>query len=317
MATPSFGNGLQKEVQREREGKMQQTSLAFRRKKSIAVASTVFLFPALLVIAIFIIYPIIDSFATSAYDWNGITDKLFVGFGNWKEMLHDKVFWKAFGNNLIVMVLSICIQMPIGIALATWLDKVGRKGNVAKVIWFIPMLMSSVAIGYLFRYALDANTGFVTGLSQLFGGGRVDLLGNPGKVLLTCIFIISWQFTPFYMVYYLAGYSGLSEDVKEAAMIDGATESQYFWKVALPLLKPTIKSAVILSMVGSLKYFDLVYVLTKGGPSHASELMATYMYSMAFESHRNGYASALACGMFILISLIAIVTMRLLNRKED
>ncbi len=164
------------------------------------------------------------------------------------------------------MVLSIVIQMPIGLALATFLDKVGRKGNVCKVIWFIPMLMSSVAIGYLFRYALDANTGFVTAISKFFGGGTVDLLGNTGTVLITCIFIIAWQFIPFYMVYYLAGYSGLPSDVHEAAMVDGATESQYFWQISLPLLKPTIKSAVVLSIVGSLKYFDLVYVLTNGGP---------------------------------------------------
>lgn len=293
------------------------SSMSLRRKET-AVAAAVFLVPALLVIAVYVIYPIIQSFITSGYEWNGYSsNKSFIGLANWTELLKDKVFWNAFKNNLLVMVLSIVIQMPIGLALATFLDKVGRKGNVCKVIWFIPMLMSSVAIGYLFRYALDANTGFVTAISKFFGGGTVDLLGNTGTVLVTCIFIIAWQFIPFYMVYYLAGYSGLPSDVHEAAMVDGATESQYFWQISLPLLKPTIKSAIVLSIVGSLKYFDLVYVLTNGGPSHASELMATYMYSNAFSSYRMGYASAIASGMFLLISVIAIVTMRLLNGKED
>lgn len=293
-------------------------SMSLRRKKETAVAAAVFLVPALLVIAVFVIYPILQSFITSGYEWNGYSsNKSFIGLANWAELLKDKVFWNAFKNNLLVMVLSIVIQMPIGLALATFLDKVGRKGNVCKVIWFIPMLMSSVAIGYLFRYALDANTGFVTAISKFFGGSTVDLLGNTGTVLITCIFIIAWQFIPFYMVYYLAGYSGLPSDVHEAAMVDGATESQYFWQISLPLLKPTIKSAVVLSIVGSLKYFDLVYVLTNGGPSHASELMATYMYSNAFSSYRMGYASAIASGMFLLISVIAIVTMRVLNGKED
>ena len=138
---------------------------------------------------------------------------MFIGLKNWAELIKDKVFWNAFKNNLLVMVLSIVIQMPIGLALATFLDKVGKKGNICKVIWFIPMLMSSVAIGYLFRYALDANTGFVTAISKFFGGGTVDLLGNTGTVLVTCIFIIAWQFIPFYMVYYLAGYSGLPSDI--------------------------------------------------------------------------------------------------------
>lgn len=296
----------------------ERSSMSLRRRRETAVAAAIFLVPALLVIAVFVIYPIIQSFLTSGYEWNGYSsNKRFIGLANWAELLKDKVFWNAFKNNLLVMVLSILIQMPIGLALATFLDKVGRKGNICKVIWFIPMLMSSVAIGYLFRYALDANTGFITAISKFFGGGTVDLLGNTGTVLVTCIFIIAWQFIPFYMVYYLAGYSGLPSDVHEAAMVDGATESQYFWQISLPLLKPTIKSAVVLSIVGSLKYFDLVYVLTNGGPSHASELMATYMYSNAFSSYRMGYASAIASGMFLLISVIAIVTMRLLNGKED
>jgi raffinose/stachyose/melibiose transport system permease protein len=236
---------------------------------------------------------------------------------NWATLAKDKAFWSAFKNNIIVMVLSIVLQMPIGLALATFLNLVGKKGDICKVIWFIPMLMSSVAIGYLFRYALDPTTGFVTAISKLFGGGKVDLLGNPSTVLLTVIVIIAWQFTPFYMVYYMAGYGSIPSDVHEAAMVDGATEGQYFWKIALPLLKPSIKSAVVLSIVGSLKYFDLVYVMTGGGPGSSSELMATYMYSAAFESYQMGYASAIASGMFILISLIAIITMRLLNRGED
>lgn len=289
-----------------------------RNSREIGIAAAIFLAPALIVIAVYIIYPIIQSFITSGYDWNGYSsNKTFIGLANWTELLGDGNFWHAFKNNIIVMILSIVIQMPIGLVLATFLDRTGKKGNVFKVIWFIPMLMSSVAIGYLFRYALDANTGFVSSLSQFFGGGKVDLLGNPKTVLVTCIFIIAWQFIPFYMVYYLAGYSGLPGDVHEAAVIDGATENQYFWKISLPLLVPSIKSAVVLSIVGSLKYFDLVYVMTGGGPSGSSELMATYMYSNAFESYRMGYASAIASGMFILISIIAIVTMGLLNRKED
>lgn len=297
---------------------MNKGSMAERNRKEVAVASAVFLAPALLVIAIFIAYPIVQSFITSLYDWNGYSaNRAFIGIQNWITLIKDMQFWAAFRNNILVMVLSIIIQMPIGMALATFLNYVGKKGNVCKVIWFIPMLMSSVAIGYLFRYALDPTTGFVTAISRLFGGGRVDLLGNPRTVLFTCIFIIAWQFIPFYMVYYMAGYGGIPGDIHEAAMVDGSTEGQYFWQVSLPLLKPSIKSAVVLSIVGSLKYFDLVYVMTGGGPSGASELMATYMYSKAFDTYQMGYASAVASGMFILISVIAIVTMRLLNREED
>ena len=119
------------------------------------------------------------------------------------------------------------------------------------------------------------------------------------------------------MVYFLAAYSSLPSDVYEAAIIDGATKGQYFWKVALPMMKPSIKSAIILSMVGSLKYFDLIYVMTGGGPGTSSELMATYMYKTAFSSQRMGYGSTIACGMFILITVISLVTMKILNRNGD
>jgi raffinose/stachyose/melibiose transport system permease protein len=208
-------------------------SMAKRNQRETAIAAAVFLAPALLVIAIFIIYPIIQSFITSTYDWNGYSsNKVFVGLQNWVTLMKDTAFWSAFKNNILVMVLSIVLQMPIGLALATFLNYVGKKGDICKVIWFIPMLMSSVAIGYLFRYALDPTTGFVTALSKLFGGGKVDLLGNPNTVLVTCIVIIAWQFIPFYMVYYMAGYGGISADIHEVAMVDGATEGQYFWQVS-------------------------------------------------------------------------------------
>ena len=298
---------------------MQSTNiLARKREREIRKVSAVFLLPALIFIAVFVIYPIADSFATSLFEWNGITaGKKFIAGTNWRELITDMTFWKAFRNNVVVMVLSIVIQMPIGMAIATFLDRVGKKGTIFKVVWFLPMLMSSVAIGYLFKYALDTNTGLVSTISKMLGCKNIDLLGNPNTVLLTVTVVICWQFIPFYMVYFMAAYSGLPSDVYEAAVIDGATRGQYFWKVALPMMKPSIKSAVILSMVGSLKYFDLIYVMTGGGPGTSSELMATYMYSNAFESYRMGYASTIASGMFIVITAISLITMRLINGREE
>lgn len=293
-------------------------SLKKKREKSVRNASIIFLLPSLLFLVIFIAYPIFYSFKTSFYNWNGITvGKTFIEFENWKELILDSTFRKAFFNNIIIMILSIVIQLPVGMALATFLDFKGKKANLFKIIWFIPMLMSSVAIGYLFKYALDANSGIISGLSKLFGGPAIDLLGNPKTALVTISIAICWQFIPFYMVYFLAAYSSLPSDVYEAAIIDGATKGQYFWKVALPMMKPSIKSAMILSMVGSLKYFDLIYVMTGGGPGSSSELMATYMYKNAFLSQRMGYGSTIACGMFILITIISLVTMKILNKNGD
>ncbi len=293
-------------------------SIKTKKKISDGICIAVFLFPVLFFLAVYLLYPIIATFINSLHQWNGISaEKTFLGLANWIKLIRDSNFWKAALNNVKIMVLSLVIQMPIGILLATYLDAVGKKGNAFKAIWFLPMLMSSVAIGYLFRYALATNGGLITSISQLFGGGKVDLLGNQKTALYAVIGVICWQFIPFYMVYYMAGYSSISTDVYEASILDGATRGQYVRHVALPLLVPTIRSAVILSLIGSLKYFDLVYVMTGGGPSNATELMATYMYKQSFVTFNMGYGSTIAAGMFILITLFASIVMRLMNGRGD
>ena len=291
--------------------------LAIRQRNTRKVAA-LFLAPVTILMIVYIFYPIVDTFITSTYQWNGISaDKKFIGIQNWITLLQDKSFWIAFKNNLVIMVLSIVIQIPLGLALATFLDFGGKKLTVFKVIWFIPLLMSSVAIGFLFTYALATNGGIVSTISGWFGGGNIDLLGNPKTALFTVIAVICWQFTPFYMVYFMAAFTNIPYDVFEAARIDGATRGQYFWRIALPLLVPSMKSAAILSMVGSLKYFDLIYVMTGGGPGTSTELMATYMYKESFSQFNMGYGSAVAGGMFILISMIALITMKLINGKKE
>ncbi|MDR2025744.1 MAG: sugar ABC transporter permease [Hungatella sp.] len=294
------------------------TSLQKKRTRETYTAAAVFLAPVLALLIVFIFFPILDTFKTSAYKWNGIdANPVFIGLSNWNQLLYDSSFWIAFKNNIIIMVCSILVQIPLGLAMATFLDFGGtKKFNIFKILWFIPLLMSSVAIGFLFIYALATNGGIVSTLSQLLGGKNIDLLGNPRLALFTVIMVIAWQFTPFYMVYCMAAYTNISADVFEASLIDGATKLQYFRNIALPLLTPSLKSAAILSMVGSLKYFDLIYVMTGGGPGTSTELMATYMYKQSFKNFNMGYGSAVAGGMFLLITLMALVTMKLINEKE-
>lgn len=297
---------------------MKDNALAKRRQRSTNQAAFIFLLPVILIMCVYIFYPIIDSFRISTLNWNGISsDTTFIGLNNWIKLIQDGSFWAAFKNNIIIMICSIIIQIPIGLAEATFIEFAGKKSTICKIIWFIPMLMSSVAIGFLFTYALASNGGIISAISNFFGGPNIDLLGNPKTALITVIFVIAWQFAPFYMVYCMAAFTNISEDVYEASLIDGATKGQYFWKIALPLLMPSIKSAAILSMVGSLKYFDLIYVMTGGGPGTSTELMATYMYKQAFTEFNMGYGSTVAAGMFILITVISLITMRIINGKKE
>ena len=297
---------------------MNKNTLAYKKQRAVNLCAAVFLLPVILLMGVFLFYPIVQTFINSFMKWNGISaDKTFNGLYNWSKLVSDGDFWRAFLNNVKIMVLSLIIQMPIGILLATFLDAGGKKFNIFKILWFLPLLMSSVAVGYLFRYALATNGGIISSISELLGGGKVDLLGNQKTALYAVIMVVCWQFVPFYMVYYIAGYSSISSDVYEAAIIDGATRSQYVTRVALPLLVPTIKSAVIMSVTGSLKYFDLVYVMTGGGPGTSTELMATYMYKNSFVTYNMGYGSAIAGGMFILITLVAATIMKVMNRGGD
>ena len=294
--------------------------LAKAREKSTITAAVVFLFPALFLIVAYMVYPVIDTFATSVYKWNGISaDKTFVGMQNWISLLEDKTFWSAFGHNVVVMVFSILLQIPIGMLLATFLDAGGKKFNIFKIIWFLPYLMSSVAIAFLFTYALATNGGIFSALASLFSGNKVtvDLLGRNPHALFAVIGVMAWQFTPFYMVYFIAGYGNIDTSVYEAAIIDGATRRQYLFHIAIPLLGPIFKTACTMSLIGSLKYFDMIWNMTGGGPAGGTELMATYMYKLSFQQFNMGYGSCVAAGMFILITVIALLFQKIFVVKED
>lgn len=297
-----------------------KNGLAKTRARSTTRAAFVFLLPAVALIAIYMIYPVIDTFVTSGYKWNGISeDKIFIGLENWKTLIGDKTFWSAFGHNVIVMIFSILLQIPIGLLLATFLDAGGKKFNIFKVIWFLPYLMSSVAIAFLFTYALATNGGMISSFASLITGHKtnIDLLGQNPHALLSVIGVMAWQFTPFYMVYFIAGYGNIDTSLYEAAVIDGATRGQYLMKIAIPLLGPIFKTACTMSLIGSLKYFDMIWNMTGGGPSGGTELMATYMYKLSFQQFNMGYGSCVAAGMFILITAIALIFQKIFVVKED
>ena len=295
-------------------------SLQKARAKSTAIAAAVFLAPALILIAVYMIYPIFDTFRTSAFKWNGISaDKIFIGLDNWKALITDSVFWMSFSHNVIVMIFSILLQIPIGLLLATFLDATGKKGNIFKIIWFFPYLMSSVAIAFLFNYILATNGGLFSSIASLITGKRtlVDLLGKNPSALFAVIGVMAWQFTPFYMVYFIAGYGNIDTSLYEAAVIDGCTRKDYLFKIAIPLLGPIFKTACTMSLIGSLKYFDMVFNMTQGGPARGTELMATYMYRLSFSEFNMGYGSCVAAGMFVLITFIALLFNKIFVVKED
>ncbi len=283
-----------------------------RLRHDRALVAAPFLLPAFAFLLVFVVWPIVSSVRLSFYDWNGITaSRRFVGLDNWSALVADAVFGRALLNNLIVVCLSIALQMPIAMALAVLLHRGGLVLKAFKVVYFFPMLMSTVAIGVLFKSVYDVNFGAVTPLARALGLGMLaqDWLGDPSIALLSVVAVICWQFIPFYMILFLARLVSIPDELRDAAAMDGATGAQCFWRVELPLLRGILVTAMTLSLIGSLKYFDLIWVMTEGGPSHATELMATYMYKQAFASYRMGYGSTIASAMFAIVMIAALVTM--------
>ncbi|MBK8051178.1 MAG: sugar ABC transporter permease [Anaerolineales bacterium] len=291
-----------------------------RWRTEYALTAFLFLLPTFIFLAIFVVWPIAASIQLSFTEWNGISPtQKPVGGANWVRLMSDGVFWRAFRNNLVIVVLSILIQLPIGMALAVLLDRGGRKFNLFKTVYFFPLLMSTVAVGILFKYIYDPQFGMLTSGLRALGLGFLvqDWLGDTDVVLFSVIAVICWQFIPFYMIIFYAALTGIPAELREAAFIDGATESNYFWRIVLPLLRGTISTAAVLSLIGSLKYFDLIWVMTEGGPTNASELMATYMYKKAFQSYEMGYGSTVATALFVIVMVIALSVLFVTRRFSE
>ena len=283
-------------------------------------AGFAFVAPALLIYLFYFMLPIPLSALYSLFKWDGISPMTdFRGFDNYIRLFGDSVFWLSFFNNIKLVILSLLIQLPMGLLLGLLVSSRLRGLEVYKLFYFVPMTISAVAIGITWKFIYEPNFGLLNTFLIKIGLENLALgwLGEPGLAVGSVIATISWQYIPLYMVIFAAALSGIPRELIEAAYIDGASGFQSFFNVTLPLLQGTIRTASILSITGSLKYFALIFVMTEGGPNHASELMATYMYKQAFTTFRMGYGSSIAVIMFILSFVVTILTLRLGKKSED
>jgi len=290
------------------------TELALKRKLSPKLKDLLviagFIAPALLIYGIFVVYSIGMTFYYSLFNWSGINNSFeFIGIQNYLNLLKDGVFWEAFGNNSLLVASSLFTQLPLGLIMALLLFSPLKGMRFFRSIYFMPFLMSTVAIGILFTFMYDGNFGIVNQILKAVGLGSLQQgwLGNENTAIWAVIATICWQFAPFYMILFRAAIVGIPEELYEAAMIDGANAKQRFLKLTLPLLMPTIVTSSILSIIGSLKYFDLIYVMTGGGPNNSTELMATYMYEETFTNFNMGYGSSISFAMFLIALVITVI----------
>lgn len=284
----------------------------------------VFLLPALLLFIGVLIAPIIMSVFYSFYDMKSISLKGadFSGLGNYAELFTSGSisFWRALGNSLLLAFLSVFLQLPLSLGLALMLGK-GIKGERGFLsVYFMPVLISTVVIGQLWRKIYNPDYGILNAVLSLLGmSDRMPAggwLGNESSALW-CVFVPTlWQYVGYHMLLMYAGVRSVSPELREAAKLDGATDGQVDWYVVIPSIKPIIKVSVIFAVTGSLKSFDLIYVLTNGGPFHATEVPSTLMINMLFERNRYGMGSTIAVMMIALCFAFAILISAAFKERE-
>ncbi|WP_394172347.1 carbohydrate ABC transporter permease [Guptibacillus hwajinpoensis] len=293
--------------------------MAGTKKRNVRKAVTIGLFtaPALIVYLVYVVYPILSTLSYSFYSWDGTSDKTFIGFDNYIQLFNDTIFWTSLTNNVWVVLTSVFVQIPLGMIMALMLFAPIRGIRLFSSVYFLPFLMSTVAIGLLWVYMFDPINGIINQLVNVLGFENVAWLSDDNTAMIAILLVVVWQFSPFYMILFKAAMVGIAEELYESAQIDGANSWQKFFHITLPLLMPTIVSSSILAIVGSLKAFDIFYIMTGGGPNHATELMGTYMFKQAFINFNMGYASAIAFIMF-LIALVVTVLIQVVdyNRKK-
>jgi raffinose/stachyose/melibiose transport system permease protein len=248
--------------------------------------------PALAFFLVFALLPLGGVVVLSLMHWDAIGDPGWTGLGNWATALRDPATYHAIWLSVQVMVFSWLFQTPVSLLLGVLVAGRGRYRAVLGVLYFLPMLLSAAAIAIAFKALLDPNFG----MSRAFGVGALsqDWLGDPALTLYVVIFVIAWQFVPFHTLLYQAGVRQIPRQLYEAAQIDGAGRVRQFFSITLPQLRYTIITSSTMMLVGSLTYFDLVFVLTGGGPGNATRFLPLDMYLNGFSNNDMGRASTLA-----------------------
>ncbi len=281
------------------------------------ITKFLFIAPAFLIVALFMICPALLGFYYSLTDWNGITKQIdFIGLRNFLEMFQDRVFYIALKNSLIYMVVVVMIQHIISLALAVLIERGVKGRSFYTAILFIPCLLSSIVIGLVFSFILSPINGSLNTLLQTLKFRTFDWLGDPKLALYAIIATSIWQYIGYSMVIYIAGLQNVSNELIEAGEIDGANSWQKFCFIEFPGIAPAFTINTVLSVIGSLKAFEIVYAMTGGGPGNATEIIATYVYNIGFTSSRMGYGTAVSLILFILISLISFLQVKVLKARE-
>ena len=275
-----------------------------------------FLAPALIMFVVYVILPISQSVLLSFYEWDGLGDKTFVGLANYVELFEDEQFWLALKNNIYWMVFYM-LAPPLGLAVALFLNQKVLGIRLVKSLFFFPFVISQVVVGLVFAWFYDPTFGLFNIALTSLGLEPIAVLSDENWVTFGIIAAGLWPQIAYCMILYLTGLNNLSPDQLEAARLDGAYGWKMLWHVILPQLRPATFIAIVVTVIGALRSFDLVATMTAGGPFGSSNVLAYFMYEQSIFNYRVGYGAAIATVLFLIMDVyIAYFLWRMLKSEK-
>ncbi len=285
--------------------------------------ASLFLAPAIIILLIFMASPALDAILLSLKSWDGMRPAEWIGLTNYTNLLQDRIFWLALRNTAYYTVVTVIFQTTVPLLVASVLNSRIRGSTAFRTLYFMPVVISGAISGLLWSMIYEPNFGVLNETLRSLGLGQFTQLWLADKVTVmpSIITVSIWQSLGFFIVIFFAGLQNIPQELYEAASLDGASAWQRFRHVSVPMLRPVITVAVVLNTIGGIQVFDQVWVMTAGGPNHASETLGTYLYSTAFGARGSsnpqlGYAATIAIYILILSLAISIFQIRLGRRAE-
>jgi raffinose/stachyose/melibiose transport system permease protein len=276
-----------------------------------------FLPPALFLFTLFVALPIGEAAWYSVYNWNGYgSPTQFVGWRNYELLFANRAFRIALGNNLLIILVSLAVQLPLALAMALLLADKVRGTTAFRLVFFLPYILAEIAAGLIWRFVYDGDYGLFAKLAAMLGLAPPYVLAEPDWAIYAILAVIVWKYFGFHMMLYIAGLQQIDPNLYEAAHIDGATGWRVLRRITLPLLGPTIRLSVFFSILGSFQLFDLIMPLTKGGPSDATQTMVSYLYTYGITRMRIGLGSAIGVVLFVICVVFAFGYKRTAMRHD-
>ena len=281
---------------------------------------TILLFVAvpMLIYVFFALIPILYNIYISLFDTNLLTPGKFVGLKNYARLLKDTTFLRALRNNIFLVIGSLAAHMGLGLFFANAIFQKVKGSKFFQSVFFLPSVICGVAVGLIWTFVYHGNYGLLNAFLKLIGQGDLQQvwLSNKNLALICIIVVVMWQWVGYNVVIQLAAMRNIPQELYEAAQLDGASEWQQFKNITVPLIRPILKVDAVLIITGALKYYDLVAVMTNGGPNHATEVMSTYMYYEAFNVLKFGYSSAIGVVLLILCMSAVMLTNKVFKTEN-